>query len=110
MFITVSLSVTSIVSSSSTTLVISWTLDDGVMVESYTISYSNTDTDCFTDSDIITGIDGSTMSHELSGLKEGTEYSVTVTAQLASGETVADMQTAITSATSQFIDTSLLSI
>ena len=55
------------------------------MVESYTISYSNTDTDCFTDSSTITGIAGDERMYTLTGLEEGTEYSVTVTALLIGG-------------------------
>ena len=56
------------------------------MVDSYTITYITTDTDCFTDSDVIMGIAGSARSHELMDLEEGTEYSITVTATLSSGE------------------------
>ena len=69
----------SIIPSSSTTLIISWALEDAVMVESYTISYSNTDTDCFIDSSTITSVE---TSYALTGLEEGTEYSITVTAIL----------------------------
>ena len=74
----------SVVSSSPTTLTISWTVDVGVMVESYTITYANTDTDCFTDSNDTTS--DMTM-YRLTGLEEGTGYSITVTALLADGDT-----------------------
>ena len=62
---------------------------------SYTISYENTDTDCFTMT--YDGITTSEMTDELTGLEEGTEYSITVTTTLSgSGEIVSDMQTATT--------------
>ena len=57
------------------------------MVESYTISYSNTNTDCFTDSDDITGIAASETMYTLTDLEEGTEYFITVTVTLSDGET-----------------------
>ena len=70
------------------------------MVESYNITYTTTDTDCFTDSDVIIGIDGSARSHELIDLEEGTEYSITVTATLTGGGgTVTDTETATTMST-----------
>ncbi|CAI8029949.1 Neogenin (Fragment), partial [Geodia barretti] len=47
---------------------------------SYTISYSNINTDCFTDSR--SDISASGTSHTLTGLEEGTEYSITLTATL----------------------------
>ena len=68
------------------------------MIESYSISYSNTNTDCFTDSDDITGIAVSETMYALTDLEEGTEYSITVTALLSDGETVEDSLTATTTA------------
>ena len=60
---------------------------------SYIISYENTDTDCFTMA--YDDIPTSEMAVELTGLEEGTEYSITVTTTLSgSGETVSDTQTA----------------
>ena len=77
----------SVDSSSTTSLTISWTLAEGLTATDYTISYSNTDTECFNISydDITTS---QTMS-TLTGLEEGTEYSITmrVTATLSGGET-----------------------
>ena len=61
-------------------LTISWTLDDTLTATSYTISYSNTNTDCFIDSNNIIDISG-TM-YTLTDLQEATEYSITVTAIL----------------------------
>ena len=70
----------SLVSSSDTSLTPSWTLPEGVNTNSYTISYSNTNTDCFTHSR--SDISASGTSYTLDGLEEGTEYSITVTATL----------------------------
>ena len=99
LFVASALSV-SINSTSTTSLTISWTLDDSVTATSYTISYSNTNTDCFTGSyDDITGIAASETMYTLTGLEEGTEYSITVTAILSDGETTEDSITAITMTT-----------
>ena len=77
----------SLVSSSDTSLNVSWTLLEEVTASytiSYTISYSNTNnTDCFNDSR--SDISASGTSHTLTGLEEGTEYSITVTATLSEG-------------------------
>ena len=74
----------SFVSSSDTSLTFSLTLPEGVNTSSYTISFSNTNTDCFPDSS--SGIPASGTSHTLTGLEEGTEYSITVTATLSEGD------------------------
>ena len=68
------------------------------MIESYSISYSNTNTDCFTDSDDMTGIAASETMYELTDLEEGTEYSISVTALLSDGSTAEDSLTATTTA------------
>ena len=74
------LSVTTVTHSS---LTISWVLDEGyVSTSSYTILYSNDNTDCFNDSMTLTT--GDTM-YRLIGLEEGTEYSITVIAILNRG-------------------------
>ena len=70
------------------------------MVDSYSISYSNTNTDCFTVSyDDITDIASSETRYILTDLQEGTEYSITVTALLSDGETVEHSLTATTRTT-----------
>ena len=83
-------------SPSPTSLNISWVLDYRSTTTSYTISYSNTNTDCFSDSDDITGIATSETMYTLTDLQEGTEYSITVTALLSGGETAEDSLTATT--------------
>ena len=70
----------------------------------YTISYSNTNnTDCFTDSR--SGITTSGTSYTLTGLEEGTQYSITVTATLTGGRTE-DTTTATTRTAGQCISQS----
>ena len=76
----------SVTSSTTTSLTISWALEGGVTATSYSISYSATDTDCFTDSiTMIPPIAGSETMYRLPGLEEGTEYSITVTATITGG-------------------------
>ena len=67
---------------STTSLTISWSLASGLTASTdYTISYSNTDTECFTTSydDITT----SQTTYLLIDLEEGTNYTFTVTITLA---------------------------
>ena len=87
-------------SATTTSLTISWTLVDEntVTVNSYTISYSNTNTECFTDSGTITGVAASETMYELTDLEESTEYFITVTALLSGGGTTEDSLTATTMA------------
>ena len=84
---------------SSTSLTILWTLVGGVTATShYTISYSNTNTQCFNYSnDDIAGIAATEAT--LAGLQEGTQYSITVTVLLSNGKTGSDTTTATTMAT-----------
>ena len=82
----------------STSLLVVWKfLSTSKTVPTYTISYSNTNTQCFTESyDDITGITGSERT--LAGLQEATEYSITVTAILSDGQMGKDSLTATTMA------------
>ena len=65
---------------------------------SYSISYSNTNTDCFTDSDDITGITANETMYTLTDLQKGTVYYITVIALLSDGETTGNGLTATTKA------------
>ena len=65
---------------------------------SFTISYFNTNTQCFTDSSDITDIAGSETMYTVTDLQEGTEYSITVTAMLSAGGSGEDSLTATTMA------------
>ena len=68
---------------STTHLVISWLLGRGVNATSYIISYYNTKCSTLNYDDITTR----NMTYDLTGLEEGTEYSITVTAILSDDET-----------------------
>ena len=74
----------SLESSTATSLTISWMVDDDWTATGYNISYSNTDTVCFTDSNTISSLSGDeTMRiYTMSSLQEGTAYSITVLATL----------------------------
>ena len=87
--------------SSTASITISWILAEGVTATGYTISYSNTNTDCFSDSS--SGISASGMSYTLTDLEEGTEYSINVTATLTGGGTKMSSTTANTMPDSQCI-------
>ena len=84
-------------SSNSTSLTISWSLAEGLTADTFTISYSNTNTDCFNTTGDGSGSDiGMRTMYTLTGLEEGTEYSITVTASLVSGEVEKDTITVTT--------------
>ena len=70
----------------------------------YSISYSNTDTECFIDSNTVSGITAGETSHTLTDLEEGTEYTITVTAQLAGGGTDEDTVASTTLAAGDLVD------
>ena len=91
----------SVISSTNKSLTISLTLEEGVTATSYSISYSATDTDCFTGSNTIPPIAGSETMYRLPGLEEGTEYSITVTATLTGGGSEQDMVEGTTVATGE---------
>ena len=83
----------SVISSTTTSLNISWALEEGVTATSYSISYS---TDCIPGSITIPDIAGSETMYRLPGLEEGTEYSITVTATLTGGGSQEDMDVGTT--------------
>ena len=83
---------------SPTSLTISWTLvGGGTATSDYTISYSNTNTQCFNSSNSSATARTETM-YVLTSLQEGTQYSITVTVMLSNGKTEATT-TATTMAT-----------
>ena len=86
--------------SAPTSLNVSWTLDYRVSAESYTISYSKTNTDCFlfVYFNEITGIAASETMYTLTDLQEGAEYSITVTA-LVRDTVLANSQNSLTATT-----------
>ena len=90
-------------STNSTSLTISWT-PTGISVTGYSISYSNTDTQCFTDSDTVSGVAAGETSHTLTDLEEGTEYTITVTALLTGRRSDVDSVTATTLAAGEMVD------
>ena len=69
----------------------------------YSISYSNTDTQCFTDSHTVSGIAAGETSHTLTDLEEATEYTITVTATLAGGDTLDGSVTGTTQALGEMV-------
>ena len=91
-------------SSEATSLIISWTLIGSAVETGYSISYSNTDTQCFTDSDTVSGIAAGETSHTLTDLEEGTEYTITVTSLLTGGETLEDSVTGTTQAVGEMVN------
>ena len=87
-----------LVSASTTSLTVSWTLvlAEGVTATSFTISYSNTDNaQCF---NVSLSDTASETMYTVPGLQEGTEYSITVTAMLSAGGRGEDSLTATTMA------------
>ena len=92
----------SVISSTTTSLTISWVLEESLTATSYSISYSATDTDCFTDSNTIPPIAGSETMYRLDDLAEGTEYSITVTASITGGGSRQYMDVGTTLAAGEF--------
>ena len=92
----------SVTSLSATSLTFSLVLEESLSATSYSISYSATDTECFTGSNtMIPDIAGSETMYTLTGLEEGTEYSITVTATLTGGGSQQAMAEVTTMAASE---------
>ena len=73
------LSVTNTTSLSAKTLTIKWELVEGVTAATYTIFYYNTDTICYhNDTGAVYDVDCGEEMYTLTGLQEGSTYSVTV--------------------------------
>ena len=71
-------------SSVRTSLTISWALFEDA--STFTVSYFNINTGCFNDTNTISGISSSETMYTLTGLEEGTNYSIAVTAIMVGGE------------------------
>ena len=78
----------------------SWELHDTLTASSYTISYTDTNTECFTNSR--SGISASGTSHTVDNLEEGTQYSITLTVTLTGGETLQGSTVAATLTVGQY--------
>ena len=86
--LTISISYTS-----TTSLGIVWSLEEGATPANSTIFYSKTDTDCFNASSTITTSD---TAYNLTGLEEHIRYFITVNAMLPDGGTRVDSISAFT--------------
>ena len=88
-----------------------WDLEDDLTPNAFAISYYNTSNDCFTVSSTISDIASSEKMYTLTGLEEGTEYSITLTATLTGGEgTLQDTITATTMVAGESTSQSFLSL
>ena len=75
--------VTISISPTTTSLTVSWMLEQSLTASTYTISYQRTDSSCAI---TISDISGSDTTYTLTDLEEGTEYSVTLTATFTEGQ------------------------
>ena len=78
------------VSSSTSSLNISWVLGRGVTPINYTLIYSNTDTDCFNGSNVPSAIATDQTMFKLLVLEEGSEYSINLTVSLCEMEGIVE--------------------
>ena len=73
-----------------TSLSISWGLGPGVTPTSYSISYHNTNIQCFSDSHDISDIDIDQTMYYLTGLEEGSEYSVAISVRVCESDEITE--------------------
>ena len=73
LFTGIALSMINVSTINTTSVSISWTVADGVTVTGYNLSYSNTDTSCFSVSNTVTNISVSATQYTLRNLQEFTE-------------------------------------
>ena len=78
-----------------------WALKESSFAASYTISYSIKGSDCFRDT--VSSVTTAKTAYELTGLEEGIEYFVTVTAPLSGGEFLTSYISATTITACQLI-------
>ena len=89
-------------STSSTSATLSWAPSlPSLSATSYSLSYSNSH--CFTDSHIITGLPSSVTETTLSDLHPGTQYSVSLTAALSNGENLQQSLVFTTPETGEYV-------
>lgn len=67
----------------STSLIILWGIHGNVTVDTFTLSYTSTNTSCVTDSQSMM-ITGNKTKYNISGLQGATQYSINVTLQYVS--------------------------
>ena len=70
---------------SPTSILLQFSVTEGVEPSGYTITYSNTNTQCFNNSGTLPITDASAESYNIVGLQEGTEYTITVILERTDG-------------------------
>ena len=78
---------------SSTSILLQFSVIEGVEPSGYTIIYSNTNTQCFSDSVTLSITD---EDYNIEGLEEGTEYTITVILERTDGLSDRDIVIATT--------------
>ena len=81
---------------SSTSILLNFSVIEGVEPSGYNIIYSNTNTQCFSDSDTLSITDASVEGYNIEGLEEGTEYTITVILERADNASDTDTETVTT--------------
>ena len=81
---------------SSTSILLQFSVVEGVEPSGYTITYSNTNTQCYSDSGTLSITNASAEDYNIEGLEEGTKYTITVILVRTDGASDADTVTATT--------------